>query len=207
MRIRYFLMTAVAVLLVVGGSVFLEAGQDEAPQAELPVLITSCGQSPGANMLKAIFMRAVKQDPPAYSLVMDATPETLTQAGEAGRPFKSMIIVMGASLKGMGAAGISIDDELDRTAELIQAARDAGITIIGAHIEGMKRRAQGAAAGDNTDELSIDAVAPNSDFLIINEDGDSDARFTTISKEKNIPMLTVTKNLELLETVKKVFSR
>jgi hypothetical protein len=158
-------------------------------------------------MLKAIFMRAIKQDPPAYELIMAATPEDLSQAAEAGRPFKSVIIVMGASLKGMGAAGISMDDELDRTAKLIEAARSAGITVIGAHIEGMKRRAQGAAAGDNTDELSIDAVAPNADFLIINQDGDSDKRFTTIANDKQLAMLTVTKNLELLEVVKKIFGQ
>jgi hypothetical protein len=207
MRIQYFVLFLFTVLLVLGSSTLPAAGQGDPPKADLPVLLTSCGQSPGANMLKAIFMRAIKENPPAYTLIMDATPEDLNQAAEAGRPFKSMIIVMGASLKGMGAAGISMDDELDRTAELIQAARASGITVIGAHIEGMKRRAQGASAGDNTDELSIDAVAPNSDFLIINQDGDSDKRFTTIANEKKFPMLTVTKNLELLEVVTKVFGR
>ena len=67
---------------------------------------------------------------------------------------------MGASLKGMGAAGIAIEDELSRTAALIDEARKLRIKVIGAHIEGMKRRAQGADAGDTTDEQSIDAVAP-----------------------------------------------
>jgi hypothetical protein len=159
-------------------------------------------------MLKAIFMRAkLQHDTPAYELIMGATPDDLKTAADAGRPFKSIIIVMGASLKGMGAAGISIDDELDRTADLIQASRSQGITIIGAHIEGMKRRAQGAAPGDNTDELSIDAVAPNSDLLIINQDGDSDGRFTNIAQQKDLPMLTVTKNLELLDVVKKIYGQ
>ena len=54
------------------------------------------------------------------------------------------------------AAGISKDDEIDRTSKLIEEARSQGITIIGAHIGGIKNRAQGAAVGDNTDELSID---------------------------------------------------
>ena len=207
MRTRFIALCLFTMLPVLGASDLPAAGQAVPPQAELPVLLTSCGQSPGANMLKAIFMRAIKQDPPAYTLIMEATPEDLNQAAAAGRPFKSLIIVMGASLKGMGAAGISMDDELERTAQLIEAARASGITVIGAHIEGMKRRAQGAAAGDNTDELSIDAVAPNSDFLIINQDGDSDKRFTTIANEKQLAMLTVTKNLELLEVVTKIFGR
>jgi hypothetical protein len=114
---------------------------------------------------------------------------------------------MGASLKGMGAAGISIDDELKRSAELIDEARKEGIKIIGAHIEGMKRRSQGAAAGDTTDEQTIDAVAPNSDLLIINKEGDSDGRFTTISKAGRIPMIVVEKNLDLVAELKKLFGK
>jgi len=87
-----------------------------------------------------------------------ATVEDMVARKEAGDPFKSIIIVTGASLKGMGAAGISIEDELARTNKLIEEARKQGMTVIGAHIEGMDRRAQGAAPGDNSDELSIDAV-------------------------------------------------
>jgi hypothetical protein len=112
---------------------------------------------------------------------------------------------MGASLKGMGAAGISIDDELARTSKLIEEARRQGIIIIGAHIEGIKRRAQGAVVGDNTDELSIDAVAPNSDLLIIKKEGNADGRFTIIANEKNIPMIEVEKTLDLIAEFKKLF--
>jgi hypothetical protein len=164
--------------LVISGVSWLNAAENDSPKADLPVIVSSCGQSPGPALLK-----------------------------EAGTPYKSLIIVMGASLKGMGAAGISIDDELVRTKKLIEEARNQGITLIGAHIEGMKRRAQGASVGDNTDELSIDAVAPVSDFLIINKAGDEDGRFTAIANEKNIPLISVEKNLELLEEMKKIFTK
>jgi hypothetical protein len=142
-----------------------------------------------------------------YELNSLATPADLKAKSEAGTPYKSLIIVMGASLKGMGAAGISIDDELKRSAELIDEARKEGIKIIGAHIEGMKRRSQGAAAGDTTDEQSIDAVAPNSDLLIINKEGDSDGRFTAISRARNIPIIVVEKNLDLLTELGKLFGK
>ncbi len=105
----------------------------------------------------------------------------------------------------MGAAGIDIEDEIERTSQLIQEAQTQGITIIGAHITGMKNRAQGAAPGDNTDELSIDAIAPISDLLLINKGGNEDSRFTIISQENNIPMIQVEKNLELLEKLKELF--
>lgn len=197
------------VYILFTGAVFsFAANQSEFPKTELPVLVTSCGQSPGPTTLKVIFMKMkLESEPKPYEVNELATPEDLKAAMEAGNPYKTLIIVMGASLKGMGAAGISIDDELARTSKLIEEARRQGITIIGAHIEGMKRRAQGAAAGDNTDELSIDAVAPNSDLLVINKAGNTDARFTAIAKEKNIPMIEVGKNLELIEEFKKLFRK
>jgi ABC-type proline/glycine betaine transport system substrate-binding protein len=179
------------------------AGQAQTPRAETPVLLASCGQSPGPVMLKVILHKLGF----SYELNALATPADLKAKAQAGTPYKSLVIVMGASLKGMGAAGISIDDELKRTAELIVEARKEGIKIIGAHIEGMKRRSQGAAAGDTTDEQAIDAVAPNSDLLIINKEGDSDGRFTTISKAKNIPMIVVEKNLDLVTELGKLFGK
>lgn len=206
MKKLFFTGLIIFTLLISGSSLLPD--ETDGPKAELPVLIASCGQSPGPALLKVIFMRLkLQHEPKAYTISTLATAEELIQQKEAGTPYKSLIIVMGASLKGMGAAGISIDDELDRTEKLIKEARNLGITLIGAHIEGMKRRAQGASTGDNTDELSIDAVAPQVDFLIINKDGDSDGRFTTIAQEKNLPMVVVVKNLELMEEIKKIFTK
>ena len=195
-----------AAMMLLNATFLFPSLSEEIPKADLPVLITSCGQSPGATMLKVIFIKMkLQHEPKAYAINMLASAEDLKKAQEAGTPFKSLIIVMGASLKGMGAAGISIDDELARTEKLIAEARNQGTKIIGAHIEGMKRRAQGAAVGDNTDELSIDAVAPNSELLIINKDGNADKRFTIIAEEKNIPMIQVEKNLDLMQKLKDIF--
>lgn len=177
--------------------------QEKVAKAELPVLITSCGQSPGPMKLK-VFAKRLKID---HIYNLQAAAEDLIAKKKAGTPFKSIIIVTGASLKGMGAAGISIEDELERAKKLIEEARKQGIMIIGAHIEGMARRAQGAAPGDNSDELSIDTVCPNSDLLIIRKDGDEDGRFTTISKNKNIPMIVFEKNMELGDVLKNLFSK
>jgi hypothetical protein len=107
----------------------------------------------------------------------------------------------------MGAAGVEINDELDRIKELMAEAKKQGIKIIGAHIEGMARRAQGAAAGDNSDEISIDAVCPQADLLLIRKDGDEDGRFTAISKESNIPMIVFQKNMELGKVLQNLFAK
>jgi hypothetical protein len=178
--------------------------QDVSAQtAEEPVLLTSCGQSPGPVRLK-IFMTRLQLD---YDYNLFATASDLITKKNEGKPYKSLIIVTGASLKGMGAAGVSIDDELARTKELIAEAKKQGIKVIGSHIEGMERRAKGAAPGDNSDELSIDEVCPNSAFMIVKKEGDSDGRFTTISKGKNIPLILFEKNMEITEVLQKVFNK
>ena len=117
------------------------------------------------------------------------------------------IIVTGASLKGMGAAGVSMREELIRTEALIAEAKRLGITIIGSHVEGMARRAQGAAAGDNSDEQSIDAVMPFSDLLIVRKDGDEDRRFSIISENLGIPLMLFEKNMEMGDLLKSVFNK
>jgi len=172
-------------------------------EAKPPVLLTSCGQSPGPVIIKVVMQ---KINIP-YELLPLGSASDLQKKKEAGAPFGSVVIVMGASLKGMGAAGISIDDEIKRISLLIQEAKKQGITIIGAHVEGMKRRAQGAAAGDTTDEQSIDAVAPNSNILLINKEGNADGRFTIIAESKKIPLIEVEKNIDLISELSKLYGK
>jgi hypothetical protein len=136
-----------------------------------------------------------------------ATAQDLVDAKDAGNPFKSVIIVTGASLKGMGAAGVSMREELARTEALIAEAERQGMTIIGAHVEGMDRRAQGASPGDNSDEQSIDAVMPFSDVMVVRQDGNEDRRFTVISESQGIPLILFEKNMEMGDAFGSVFNK
>jgi hypothetical protein len=132
--------------------------------------------------------------------------ETATVKDLGMKPYKTLIIVTGASLKGMGAAGVSMNDEVSRINALIAEAKKRGMTVIGAHVEGMERRAKGAAAGDNSDELSIDTVCPKSQFLIVRKDGDEDGRFTAFQKKK-VPVVFFEKNTELATVLKSIFGK
>ena len=176
---------------------FLMAGvgsaQDIGVVGETPVLLTSCGQSPGPTMVK-LFLGRLEVD---HELLDQATAQNLMDAQSAGTPYKSLIIVTGASLKGMGAAGVSMREELIRTEALIAEAKRQGITIIGAHVEGMDRRAQGAAAGDNSDEQSIDAVMPMADVMVVRLDGNEDRRFSLLSEAEGVPLILFEKNMEM----------
>lgn len=192
--------------LLAAGSAQASVPAGDMPKLEEPVLITSCGQSPGAMMLKVVMMRVWPGVKPApFDIKELAAPNDLITKKETGTPYKTLIIVMGASLKGMGAAGISMENELDRMAKLIAEAQSQGIVIVGAHIEGMKRRSQGASAGDTTDEQSIDAVAPKSNLLVIHKEGNADNRFSIIAKEKDIPLIEVEKTIDLVGEFKKLF--
>ena len=194
-------MGALVVMLTAGfGS--LEA-QDVGVTAEAPVLLTSCGQSPGPDYVK-FFLGRLQLD---YELGALATAQDLIDRQQAGNPFKSMIIVTGASLKGMGAAGISMEEELIRTVALIAEARRQGITLIGAHVEGMDRRAQGAAEGDNSDEQSIDAVMPNVDVMVVRQDGNEDRRFSILSETKGVPLILFEKNMDMEGAFGQVFKK
>ena len=194
-------------VLALATTALASAGSLDAQQApvtaELPVLLTSCGQSPGPARVK-FFLSRLKLE---HEFLEQATAEDLVDRQKAGKPVKALIIVTGASLKGMGAAGVSIDDELARTEALIAEARRQGITIIGAHVEGMSRRAQGAEPGDNSDELSIDAVCPKSDLMIVRQDGNEDRRFSIISENQDIPLILFEKNMELGDVLERLFSR
>jgi len=177
--------------------------QTVAQTASEPVLLTSCGQSPGPVRLK-IFLQKLNIN---FDYNLQAKADDLISKKKEGKPYKSIIIVTGASLKGMGAAGVSMDDEIIRTKALITEAKKQGIKIIGSHIEGMARRSQGASAGDNTDEMSIDAVCNVSDLMIVKKEGDSDGRFTTISKGKKIPLILFDMNTEISDVLKKVYNK
>jgi len=196
-RIPAFVLVVLAALGLV--CVAADAwAQPAAPKAQAPVLVTSCGQSPGPLKL-TVFLKRLGIE---YDYKTDATDKDI-----ATKKYKTVIVVTGASLKGMGAAGVSMKDELVRTAALLDAAKKQGVLIVGSHIEGMARRAQGAEAGDNSDEQSIDAVCPRSQVLLIRKDGDEDGRFTAIAKKQNIPMVAFEKNLDIEGVLKTLFGR
>ncbi len=158
-----------------------------AAKFEKPIMLTSVGQSADVQMVKALLKKGELESGFDKSI----TAEGLTNE-------KTLILAIGGSSKGLGAAGIKVEDELDRTAKLIKGARDKGIKIIGMHIGGAARR------GELSDKF-VNAAAPNVDYLIVVEEGNKDGLFTKISAEKNIPMDTVPKITNAVEPLKKAF--
>ncbi|UCE06483.1 MAG: hypothetical protein JSW07_00120, partial [bacterium] len=118
-----------------------------------------------------------------------------------GTPYKTIIFAIGASLKGMGASGLTVDREVKRLKELIDYCKKNKIFIIAVHSGGESKR--GAPGSDN--EKMIDAVAPFADYIIAVKDSNKDGRFTKIANEKGIPFTEVKYALNIVELMKKVF--
>lgn len=154
---------------------------------EKPILLTSIGQSADVQMVKALLKKA-NIDNEFDKLV---TSENLKDQ-------KTIILVIGGSSKGLGAAGIKAEDEVARAEKLIKTVKEKGIKLIGMHIGGAPRR------GELSDKF-LHAVAPHVDYLIVVAEGNKDGIFSKISSEKKIQMDEVDKVAGALDPLKKAF--
>ncbi|HOS51164.1 MAG TPA: DUF6305 family protein, partial [Bacillota bacterium] len=85
---------------------------------------------------------------------------------------------------GLGASGITIDEEVARLNKVVAEAKKLKIKIVALLVNGKDNR--GLAGSAN--EQSIDAIAPFADYLIIRKDGDSDGKFKKIADKNKVPL-------------------
>lgn len=140
-----------------------------------PVLISSAGQSADVKLVKMLADRQSLKD----TTILMAKPSDL-----AG--IKTLIIVPGFSSKGLGAAGVSQQEEFERVQSLIKSANDLKIPIVMLHIGGNARR---KGQSDSFNQI----VADNSKFMIVVKQGNEDGFFTAIANAKKIPLTLVDK--------------
>lgn len=160
---------------------------DQQLKPAAPYIITTCGQSPGAVMVSMAAMQ---------SGIKAVYNNKLTAEELDTKEYKTLIITSGTSMKGMGAAGTDVNTEIARCKKLAEAAKAAGMLVIGAHIEGMARRT------DSSDSASIDAVMQVADIVLVVEESDSDGFFTKYAQENNKPLLKVKDALGIGEVLK-----
>ncbi len=211
-----FVFLAFGLLLLVSAS---PAASQDVPKSSLPVLNTSAGQSadvetlnviceeagvsydycdvPTVDLIKAGVGLADKESGPGFHVEVN----TDLTAYPKGTPYKTIIFAIGASLKGMGASGLTVDAEVKRLNEIIEYCKKENIFIIALHAAGTSGR--GAPGSDN--EKMIDAVVPFADYIIVVSDSNQDGRFDTIAKDKGIPLTQVEYALEIVDTLKQVF--
>jgi hypothetical protein len=161
------------------------------PELRAPIIVTTCGQSPGALMVKLI-CDSEQVAIACEEMDLLTADELLAECPEDIKDFAGVLFVTtGTSLKGMGAAGVDVDSEVARCIALVEAARDLGMIIIVGQIEGPSRRV------DEYDEASIRAMSPLADLLITRTDVNEDGYFTDLAEELEIPQIFIEETLDL----------
>ena len=186
---RICLFLAAGIFSLLGAEAFAQAPREMKLLLKEPALLTSAGQSADPQMVKVLLDR----NKIAYQFNLMGGPDDL-------KAVKSLIIVIGGSTKGMGAAGIDADKEAGRVQTLLSKAKELKIPVVGMHIGGKARR------GDLSDRF-INLVIPSSSYLIVVKEGDWDQVFSQGAARQSIPIALVNRISEAQEPLKSIYGK
>lgn len=179
-----YLLRGLVILGVLSALAAVAAG---AAVAQLPVLITSPGLAPEGELVRVLCQR----------INLPVTYDPLAEPKDLAK-YKTVVIMIGGSGKGLGAAGIDVQEELKRAEGLLAEAKRLKQYLIGIHVGGEDRRGPASAK-------FIDLVTPKVDYVIVRADGNKDGIFTRITKEHNIPLTVIQQTTELTDVLKRLF--
>jgi len=179
-------------LITLLGLLAISFAAAQTPQAafEQPLLVTSAGQSSGDAQ---IALQLAKRAGLAATLSKSGTGKDLENQ-------KTLVLVLGASMKGLGAAGLDSNKEKERVRELVAEAKKKAIPILAMHLGG------GARRGELTDEI-INEFLPSAKAAIILKSANADGIFSKLCQSKAIPLVEVEKSLDAVEPLKKFFAK
>lgn len=167
---------------------------------ESPAFIASVGQSAGAQQARVLATRA------GLEFTFEPRP-----AAEMLEGHKTLIVVLGASTKGLGAAGVDIEAEIAWATTLFEKARALGMSIVAMHIEGGTRRGPSSDRINTTfaplvDHLIIKGSSPDQEWAEAEEaDGNADGLFTEIAAEQGFSVTYIAKTLEAVGALQQLF--
>lgn len=139
-----------------------------------PGVLSSIGQSSDIAVAKVLLNTKAK-------LGLEVKP--LAQPADLAG-MKTLVVVIGASSKGLGAAGLDMGKEIERTKALLQAARAQGVRVLALHTGGESRR------GKTTNNL-IRLVVPEADYVVVVASGNKDKIFQAAAAPHNVPVVEV----------------
>lgn len=141
-----------------------------AGMCEGSVILTSIGQSADADVVSTLCQRAGIEVYANNTIAADSVTDQ----------YKTIIMAVGGSSKGLGAAGIDADQELARAEALINRCHELGIKIVAMHTGGSARR------GTLSDSF-INPVFDAADAAIVIKEGDSDNLMAGILSANGTP--------------------
>lgn len=180
-------------------SLFAAVGGDPLKSYECPFLLTSGGQGPGSKMLRLLINQS-KTFKIGTDYFLEDEPQPRIDEINTDK-YKALVVVIGTTDKGLGASGITIEDEINNLKEVVALAQSKHLPIISVSIEADKR----SKLPTNGNERIIDLVCPVSEWMIVLAKNNEDGRFTKISKQYGIPLTTVGSALELIRLCPEIF--
>lgn len=193
-------LALILVLALVPVSLFAKVGGDPLKSYNCPFLLTSGGQGPGSKMLRLLINQS-KQFKLGSDFFLEDEPEPRLDEIASGK-YKALVIVIGTTDKGLGASGITIEDEINNLKKVISSAQAKKLPIIAVSIEADKRAPK---VPTNGNERIIDLVCPVSDWMIVLSANNSDGKFTKLSQQYGISLTTVDSALELTKACTSIF--
>lgn len=188
----------VAMLLLGMSSIAMgEVTGDPVMNFEGPILITNAGQGPGGKMARLLMSQSktIELGTDFYYL-SEPTPEDMDE-----RAYTCLVCVIGSTDKGLGASGITIDDEIARLEKVVAYAQEIELPIIAVLLEKDKR----SDIKTNANERCIELIAPASAWMIVVKDGNLDGRFDKIKEEYDIPLTLLDTSLDFTILAKEAF--
>jgi len=195
-----WILALVVMVFVVSASAQEDDASTDPVTFDQPVLIASIGQSAGAQQARILAMKA------GLDFTFEQRPSADMLDGNA-----TLIVVLGASSKGLGAAGVDMDGEIAWATELVEAARELEMRIIAMHIEGGARRGPSSDLATTTfaplaDHIVVKGSNPEAEWTESEEaDGNADGLFTTIAMENEIGITYIAKTLDAVEVLQQLF--
>ena len=185
------------VLMTIPMFAFAAVSGDEPLTIGTPFMITNAGQGPGGKMGRLLVSRAgtLTEDEDFYYV------DVPYAADVDARDYSAIVIVIGSTDKGLGATGITIDQEIARVDEVVARANEKGVPVIAVMLEKDKR----SDVKTNSNERCIDAVCPHASWMIVTADVNTDGRYDAVKAENGTPLTILDSSMDFISLVQQAF--
>lgn len=156
-----------------------------------PILLTTAGRSTDIYVTQTLMRQAGIDD---VLTAPNAIPQEVTSY------YGALVVAVGASEKGLAAAGQTMEEELVYIQAVLDAAQERGIPVLALHIGGYSRR------GELTDSL-LQEVFPRADGALILEEGDPDGFMLALLEENGVPANYIQEPIDAIPVFQRIFQQ